>query len=206
MGIGGDPIEEYGPVIYFIIGLTFAIALLHLFLDADGITTSEESILWIVSVLGLLLYFFLGWLYNRIHNNRVAKVIQCLPLTVDDWKKYDVHTNEEAVQTLRELVHGFGYSWRILHDREVIRKIETSYSAYLDFVYGEDEDAKAWNKITDNNPGYHDVILITCPDKEFDHKLKLALERREEVRQNWCKQGHDASILENLKATEDRSL
>lgn len=203
----GDPIEDYSPVIYVAMGIVIIIAYVHLFMSTHGLNnTSERIILIVLAVFGVLLCFFLGWLYDRIHDNRVAKVIQCLPITVDDWKKYDARTNEEAIETLRELVHGFGYSWRILHDREVMQKIEYSYNTYLDFVYGENEAAKDWNKILNNRCGYYDTALVLCSDKEFDDELKLALERREEKRQNWCRREYDASILENLEATEDTSL
>ena len=91
-----------------------------------------------------------------------ARIMQYLPLSKEDWERFDAKTDEEAIHILRDLVKTVGYRSDLLKCNELRDQIAESYRAFL--IY-----EKA-NVIKFNNASG----LVLCPDEDFDELLKNA--------------------------------
>ncbi len=93
-----------------------------------------------------------------------ARIMQYLPLSKEDWERFDAKTDEEAIHILRDLVKTVGYRNDLKKCEELREQIAESYRAFLVFKYGKDYG------VTFNNAS----SLVLCPDEDFDELLKNA--------------------------------
>ena len=131
-------------------------------------------------------------------NLHAAKIIQYLPLTKEDWKAWNVKTNKEAVDVLRELVHSFGYSDDFCYCSALKNNIWRSYRSFLEFVYGDDDDRRRWNELS------HIEDIVLCLDEDFEQTLKDSLDKRENWRQAW--EQKYGPVPDSVKRNADTSV
>lgn len=131
-------------------------------------------------------------------NLHAAKIMQYLPLKEEDWEKWNVKTNKEAIQTLRELVHSFGYTEDFYYCEALRNNIWHSYHSFLKSVYGDDSDGRIWNELA----SIENIIL--CTDDDFKRILQRSLDMRENLRREW-EQKYGA-ILKPVKRNADTSV
>ena len=95
---------------------------------------------------------------------RATKIMQYLPLSKEDWERFDVETDEDAIRVLRNLVKSVGFYDCLENCYELHGEIIASYHAFLTMKYGE------WDVIFDIDD---DVLvdandLVLCSDEDFD--------------------------------------
>ncbi len=131
-------------------------------------------------------------------NLHAVKIIQYLPLTIEDWEAWNVKTNKEAIQTLRDLVHSFGYTDDFCHCDALRNNVWRSYRSFLELVYGDDDDRRRWNEL------FHIEDVVLCSDEDFELTLKRSLDARENWRQKW-EQKYDFAP-DSVKENADTSV
>lgn len=119
-----------------------------------------------------------------------TKIMQYLPLTKEDWERFDVKTDEDAVHVLRNLVKTIGFNDDLINCFELRDRIVDSYRAFLNFKYVDRKFVHDFDGelicIDDNiliDVDY--LILHPDSDKEFNELLELKREESKKNRERW---------------------
>lgn len=118
-----------------------------------------------IAYLGYLCILIIARIVKSISISlHAAKIMQYLPLSKEDWERFDAKTDEEAIHILRDLVKTVGYRSDLKKCKELRDKIADSYRAFLLFRY-EDTYIVKFNNASS---------LVVCSDEDFDELLKIA--------------------------------
>lgn len=151
--------------------------------------TLELSVIMCVSFVILLKMLVPNAIREIARDLHATKIMQRLPLSEDDWKQFDVKTDEDAVHVLRDLVKTIGFNDDLINCYELRDQITASYHAFLRLKYGD------WDIIFYIND---DVLigvdgLVLCSDADFDAELKAERKKSRERRERWLARKKDLS-------------
>ena len=143
--------------------------------------TLELGIIACVSFVILLKMIMPDAIREIVRDLHAAKIMQRLPLSEDDWERFNAKTDEDAVHVLRDLVKTVGFNDDLIGCYELRDQIISSYHAFLHFKYGD------WSIIYNIND---DILidvdeLVLCSGVDFDAKLEAEREKSREKREKW---------------------